>query len=294
VRYYTDTQKFGVATWKRRAVEDDIVYYDDETGRFLGWVSYKKDKGPELNTLRLQGWATLEWAKLCMFELHYNVVKLHFRSAARLLYTDTDSLVYHMRLTADLLEYLQLGDRDPSQLEVEQLFHQCNVLFTPAFDLAVAGINTYKGVVGFAKLEVGGPKVILEYFGAQAKMYLTISFYKARVVEKDGTVHLPGELVEEAKAKGIPYRVVKRFCDRDAYADAIFDRRLPPARHRFNRMQSQRHEMAHISMTKIGITGNNFKVRLTGPNSSRPIGHWRNALPENADDDRDELYVRPV
>ena len=52
--------------------------------------------------------------------------------------------------------------------------------------------------------------------------------------------------------------------------------------------------MEHWKTAKIGITAFNDKVRQVGPNSSRPIGHWRNALAENADDDGDELWVRAV
>jgi hypothetical protein len=235
----------------------------------------------------------LEWAKERMYVLHYDVIKLHFRSAARLLYTDTDSLIYHITLTAELLEHLELSDYDPDCLEVENLLSQCNRLFGPTFDLAIAGDNRHKGKVGFAKLEVGGHKQIIEYFGAQAKMYLLCMIYVKRFVDKKGNVFMPGDEGDERKAKGIASHIVKKFCNRDVYINAIFERMMPSLVHKFLQMRSNRHRVEHLAMTKTGVASHAFKVHTTGPTSSRPLGHFRNSRPEHANDDSEELWVRP-
>eukprot|EP00873_Tetraselmis_striata_P036320 jgi/Tetstr1/456584/TSEL_004118.t1 len=42
------------------------------------------------------GAAILDLSKLLMFRFHYDVIKARYGAAARLLFTDTDSLCYHI------------------------------------------------------------------------------------------------------------------------------------------------------------------------------------------------------
>ena len=45
-------------------------------------------------------------------------------------------------------------------------------------------------------------------------------------------------------------------------------------------MRSINHQVEHRLTRKRGLTGDNDKVFLLGPGASRPLGHWRNSLPE--------------
>ena len=57
----------------------------------------------------------------------------------------------------------------------------------------------------------------------------------------------------------------------------------------FNCMRSIRHEMKHLTMTKVALASDNSKVFQLGPFASRPLGHWRNAI-EPADCEYDEPW----
>ncbi len=58
-----------------------------------------------LNTPRMIGWAILEYSKLAMLRLHYNVMKPRF--APKLLMTDTESLYYLITSPTDPIDELQ-------------------------------------------------------------------------------------------------------------------------------------------------------------------------------------------
>jgi hypothetical protein len=293
VRYYTNSELWGLATWRRNVEDYEIVYHRESTGEFLGWVSFKSSKGVMLNTLRLQGWATLEWAKVVMMQLHYDVFKAHFGPAAKLLFTDTDSFIYHITLTDELLRHFDLDAFDPCIIEVEHLFQQYNLKFEPVFDLCKAGNKTYKGRVGFAKLEIGGKQMLIEFYGAQAKMY-ALKIYTEADGDEDSENEAGVEIYSKMKAKGLKKKLLRRECALEDFVTAIFDRQTPARLLHFLQMRSNEHRMEHWKTAKIGITAFNDKVRQVGPNDSRAIGHWRNALAENLDDDRDELWVRPL
>jgi hypothetical protein len=59
------------------------------------------------------GFAVLDVSKLVIFDYHYNVMVKRYGSNARLLFSDTDSLCYHLftdDVYRDMAEYIDLLD----------------------------------------------------------------------------------------------------------------------------------------------------------------------------------------
>jgi len=280
VNYYTDIVKWSNATWKRNMLDYDIYYHNNVTGEFLGWVSFAKPNGVKLTTLRLQGLVTLEWSKLLMQRLHYFGFKHHFGSLCKLLFTDTDSFIYLLTLTKELLHRFGLNHLEAEDVQTEHILAAINKEW-PLFDLSKAGDNTYKGVLGFAKLEVGGDQVLLSYCGGQPKMYALLI-----ACMKEG-------LATEMKAKGLPKTALKKTCTWDDYVQAVFHRNLPSKPVKFMQIRTRNHLMEHLRIQKRGISANNVSVYQLGPFHSRPLGHKKNYLSDAAEEDRDELWVQP-
>ena len=120
------------------------------------------------------GFAVLELSKLCMYEFHYDYFKQWYPDA-ELLFTDTDSLLYHV-YTDDL--YADLASR-------RQHFDFSGY---PAGHALFGDEN--KMVVGKMKDEAGG-KIITEFVGLRPKMY-------SYLTELD-----EGTIKEAKRAKGI-------------------------------------------------------------------------------------------
>ena len=100
----------------------------------------------------------LDLSKTLMYDFHYNYIKSKYGSDAKLLYTDTDSLIYEI--------WAEDFYRDIAG-DVETRFD------TSEFDAShPSGIHTgvNKKVIGMMKDEAGG-KIIQEYVGLRAKQY---------------------------------------------------------------------------------------------------------------------------
>jgi hypothetical protein len=274
VTLYTNHNHFLRAVFRPQM--KDFGTFTTEEKYFLGWVKNNTDDGVLLNTLRLQGMVTLEWTKIIMLRLHYHVFKKYFGDHAELGFTDTDSFIHRLTLTPDILHRLNLQDRDPKLLETEDVLHAINQI-EPLFDLSKAGDDTYKGRLGFTKLEIGGTKTLLAYAGAQSKMY-------ALYILENGGVKTT------MYAKGLPKSVVKKKCGWDTYVKAIYEFGSPE-RLDCRQMRSRDHIMEHLLIRKRGITANNNKVYQLGPDKSRPLGHFRNYLPEAALENSEAVWA---
>ena len=100
----------------------------------------------------------LDLSKTVMYNFHYNYIKPKYGSEAKLLYTDTDSLIYEIG-AEDFYRDI-VGD-------VETWFD------TSEFDTShPSGIQTgvNKKVIGMMKDEAGR-KIIQEFVGLRAKQY---------------------------------------------------------------------------------------------------------------------------
>jgi hypothetical protein len=88
-KVHTDVQTFQRNACFKRTHEFRIQHFCEEDGSFLGITSASKSKQIVLDTPRMMGWAVLEYAKMVMFNFHYDVMKPMFGDKLKLLYTDT-------------------------------------------------------------------------------------------------------------------------------------------------------------------------------------------------------------
>ena len=104
------------------------------------------------------GMCTLDLSKTLMFDFHYNYIKKKYGDKAKLLFTDTDSLMYEIQ-TEDFYKDIN-GD-------VKVRFDTSD--YPPNHPSGIpAGCN--KKVLGMFKDEVAG-KIIDEFVGLRAKLY---------------------------------------------------------------------------------------------------------------------------
>ena len=104
------------------------------------------------------GMCILELSKTLMFDFHYNYVKKKYGDKAKLLFTDTDSLMYEIQ-TKDFYEDIK-GD-------VKDRFDTSNY---PSNHPSGIPTGCNKKVPGMFKDEAGG-KIIDEFVGLRAKLY---------------------------------------------------------------------------------------------------------------------------
>ena len=148
-----------------------------------------------------------------MYRFHYEYIKNKFD--AKLLFTDTDSLVYEIK-NEDVYEDFYKD---------KHLFDFSNYsLNSKIFDL----IN--KKVIGKMKDEFKG-KIISEFVGLKSKMYSLIS-----VDDKEIT-----------KAKGVNKKIRHK-----EFADVLFNEQV--IRHNMERIQSKLHRIGTYNVSKISLS----------------------------------------
>ena len=111
----------------------------------------------ELNKPIYAGFAILELSKLIMYKFHYDYILEKYGDKAKLLFTDTDSLTYHIKtedLYRDNFENKHLFDFSDYNMNDE--YRKCD--------------NTNKKVIGKMKDETNGIP-IEEFVGLRSKMY---------------------------------------------------------------------------------------------------------------------------
>ena len=258
-KLYTDLHKFlkaaGGPTNKQAAVQD-FERYEDGSVRFLGIVKHNKKGGIVLDTPRMIGWAILEYSKLAMLRLHYTAMRPHFgKENLKLLMTDTDSLYYLIARQEDPIDEMKrLNDSG-----------ECNI-----FDLS--RVPRYKSCpnknkLGCVKYEAGD-EIIEEAVFLASKMYAK----KQRLPDGSSKVAVKG--------KGIPSRQLKRLYNFEAYKEALFHNKSEKAG--FFAFRSSNHIVKHCEVVRQGLSADNDKVFILGPEASRPLGHFRNIMGSDA------------
>ena len=172
------------------------------------------------------GMAILDIAKLKMLEWYYGFFKPKYPKA-RVLYTDTDSLIIDVP-TQDIYKEMNPDDYDTSDYPHDHPLYS----------------TKNKKELGYMKDELQG-EVIESYVGLRSKMYSTTT----------------ANHVEIKKAKGINKAVVKNELSHDDYKKVLSSGK--PLQHVNTNLRSIKHEIYTVKTTKISLDSKNDK-RVSG------------------------------
>lgn len=187
------------------------------------------------------GACILDLSKLHLFKFHYDVMKATYGNKAQLLFTDTDSLCYHI-VTKDLYDDMsEFADHmDTSN------FPQSN----PCFSLA----NDRK--LGYFKDECAGVQPV-EFVGLRSKMYSLL---------------LPNST--KATAKGIKNSFFKKNVRHETFLDSLMLKHKTKAK--FCTIRSKNHRLQTLTTTKDGLNPYDDKRYILADGfSSLTYGHFK-------------------
>ena len=159
-----------------------------------------------LNKLAYVGMCISKLSKVLMYEFHYDYIKNKYGKNSRLLFTDTDNLMYEIK-TEDVYKDFSNDNEmfDFSNYSTKSKYYD----------------NSNKLVVGKMKDETVGV-AIKEFVALKPKMYS----------------HLVDDNSEHKKAKGVNINAVAAI-SHNAYKDVLLSKKC--LRHLMNRIQSKDH-----------------------------------------------------
>ena len=160
------------------------------------------------------GFSVLELSKLLMYDFPYNYFKGKYD--ARLLFTDTDSLVYEIIGVDDIYEKIHLDKHlfDFSNYPKDLKFHDA----------------TNVQVIGKMKDEMCG-KIVSEFAGLKSKMHSLITV----------------DDVAKIRAKGINTKL-----KHGEFIDVLDNKKI--LRHNMKRIQSKRHRLGTYIVSKVSLS----------------------------------------
>ena len=174
------------------------------------------------------GMSILDLSKTLMYDFHYNYIKKKYGDNAKLLLTDTDSLLYEIK-TKDFYK-----DISP---DVEKLFDTSNY---PKIHPSGIKTGVNKKIIGMMKDECGG-KQIVEVIALRSKLWISYT------EEKN----------ELKKCKGIKKSVIKKEISLQDYKRCLFEekeetRKMNLIRHRnhdlYTYIQKQLKKLHYLQM----------------------------------------------
>lgn len=227
--------------------------------RCTTWKIFNKDltivklnkKKVILNKPIYAGFSILELSKVHMMNFHYDYIYNKYGQKAQLLFTDTDSLTYHIEtedLYQDMYENRELFD-----------FSDYNIN-SPFYD------STNKKVIGKFKDESLG-KVITEFIGLRAKCYSV--FHGDEINKKDQ---------QKNTAKGVTRCVKEKYLTHDQYYNVLFNQEVLPTKQRGFR--TEKHEVYSVETKKISLSPYDNKRFILDGVTTRAYGHYSNNEPK--------------
>lgn len=195
----------------------------------------------KLNRPIYTGLCVLDISKILMYNWHYGYVKRRYPGdSSKLLFTDTDSLVYRIRtddLYADMRE-----DQDKFDFSGYPHDHVCYS-------------STNKKVIGKMKDELNGSSM-REFVGLRAKMY-SLQFDEDTM----------------KKAKGVRRYVIKKYITHDDYHNCLMN--TSEYLHTMNSIRSYRHTLHTIQQNKRTLSAYDDKrYMMTDGITTLPYGHY--------------------
>ena len=188
---------------------------------------HKKKVTLTLNKPAYIGICILELSKVFMYEVHYDYIKNKYGNNSRLLFTDTDSLMYEIK-TEDVYKDFSNDKEmfDFSNYSTKSKYYD----------------NSNKLVVGKMKDETAG--VAIEEF---VRLKPKICSY------------LVDDNSEHKKAKGVNKNVVATISHNE-YKDVLLNKKS--LRHSMNRIQSKDHRIETYEINKISLSCFDDKIYI--------------------------------
>jgi hypothetical protein len=187
-------------------------------------IVVKRIKGVlTLNKPCYVGMSILDLSKTLMYDFHYNTIKKEYGDGAKLLFTDTDSLMYELKTENVYEDFKRIGDEedcwDNSDYPKDSPYHSSH----------------NKKVIGKFKDEAGGVP-ITEFVGLRSKMY--------SYVKENGKGGMT--------AKGVKKYVITNKLTHENFKDVISNsKRL---RHNMNTIRSKKHTIGTYEIRKITLS----------------------------------------
>ena len=194
------------------------------------------------------GMCILDLSKTIMYEFHYNYIKPKYGDKAKLLFSDTDSLMYEIQtedfykdISGDVKDRFDTSDYPPN--------HPSGI---------PTGCN--KKVLGMFKDEVAG-RCIEEFVGLRAKLYS----YKM----------LEGK--ENKRCKGVIKSVVKRSITHEDYKTCLFTGKEQMCK--MNVIGSYKHEVYTKEVNKVALCSDDDKRYILDGINTLAWEHYK--IPQN-------------
>ena len=191
------------------------------------------------------GMYILDLSKTLMFDFHYNYIKKKYGDKAKLLFTDTDSLMYEIQ-TEDFYEDIKGDVKDRFDTSDYPSNHPSGI---------PTGCN--KKVLGMFKDEAGG-KIIDEFVGLRAKLY------SYKMLEEE----------ESKKCKGVKKLVVKNSITHEDYKNCLFTG--TEQLRKMNVIRSHKHDIYTEEVNKVALSSSDDRRHiLEGQTTTFALGNYR-------------------
>lgn len=188
------------------------------------------------------GFCVLDLSKICVYNFHYGYMLPTFKSDCKLLYTDTDSLIY--QITCEDI-YCNIK-RDIARFDTSD-YPKNNIYGVPLAN---------KKIVGLMKDECNGG-IMTEFVGLRSKMY---------------SVRVNGE-DRMKKAKGVNTSVVKKTIVFNDYVECLNDS-VVKYRNQYS-IRSHLHQLQTIKQNKVALSPHDDKrYLLLDTTDTLPWGHY--------------------
>jgi hypothetical protein len=169
------------------------------------------------------GMSILDLSKTLMYDFHYNTIKKEYENNAKLLFTDTDSLMYEIKTDDVYKDFTKIGEKqdcwDNSDYPKDSPYFSAH----------------NKKVIGKFKDEAEGVPII-EFVGLRSKMY--------SYVKENGKGGMT--------AKGVKKYVIKNKLTHDNFKSVI--KKKEQMRHTMNTIRSVKHEIGTHEMRKVTLS----------------------------------------